>query len=215
MQHFEPLHQGSWYHIYNRGINGENLFKEEENYNYFMKLYWKYMEPVIDTYAYCLLRNHFHLLVRVKEDFPTLQAPPGRQPPSGPADTDGVGVKPERKMNPSRQFGHLFNAYAQAINKKYDRTGGLFQTPFKRKLVDNDRYLAWLVWYIHGNAERHKMITDFRDWRYSSYHAIISTEHTLVKRDEVIGWFGNLDQFNRFHMAQHEGKGDLIIEEDE
>lgn len=60
------LQYGQYYHIYNRGNNQENLFREERNYRYFLKLYASYIEPIADTYAYCLLRNHFHLLVRIK-----------------------------------------------------------------------------------------------------------------------------------------------------
>ncbi|MBF8283376.1 MAG: hypothetical protein HW378_2291 [Anaerolineales bacterium] len=62
-----PLHPGQYYHIYNRGNNRENVFREERNYPYFLKLYAKYIEPIAETYAYCLLRNHFHLLVRIRE----------------------------------------------------------------------------------------------------------------------------------------------------
>ena len=55
------------YHIYNRGNNREDLFREERNYRYFMSLYVKYIEPIADTFAYCLLKNHFHVLVRIKD----------------------------------------------------------------------------------------------------------------------------------------------------
>jgi hypothetical protein len=63
-----PLEYGKYYHIYNRGINGEDLFRSNENHEYFLRLYEKYMEVVIDTYAWCLMGNHFHLLIRVKEE---------------------------------------------------------------------------------------------------------------------------------------------------
>ena len=63
-----PLLYGTVYHIYNRGINGENIFIQEKNFSHFLTLYTKYIEPVAETYAYCLLRNHFHLLVRIKSE---------------------------------------------------------------------------------------------------------------------------------------------------
>ena len=68
-----PLEPGRYYHIYNRGNNRENIFKEDRNYAYFLKLYAFHVGPIADTYAYCLLRNHFHLFVRVKDltGFPT------------------------------------------------------------------------------------------------------------------------------------------------
>ena len=62
-----PLHEGKFYHIYNRGNNRETLFYTEANYKYFLKKYDKYLSEYIDTYAYCLLPNHFHLLISVKE----------------------------------------------------------------------------------------------------------------------------------------------------
>ena len=61
-----PLQYGKYYHIFNRGNNRENIFIEERNYRYFLKLCAKHITHVADTYAYCLLRNHFHFLVRIK-----------------------------------------------------------------------------------------------------------------------------------------------------
>ena len=61
-----PLEAGTVYHVFNRGTNRENAFLEPRNYRHFLQLYARYVEPVADTYVYCLLRNHFHLLVRVK-----------------------------------------------------------------------------------------------------------------------------------------------------
>ena len=60
----EPLRFGCYYHIYNRGNNRENLFIERRNYPYFLKLYAKHIQPVAETYAYCLLPNHFHFAIR-------------------------------------------------------------------------------------------------------------------------------------------------------
>ena len=78
-----PLQLGAYYHIYNRGINRENVFREERNYRYFLELYAKHIEPVAETYAYCLLKNHFHVLVRTREaaDPSGLQDPKGLRTP--------------------------------------------------------------------------------------------------------------------------------------
>jgi REP element-mobilizing transposase RayT len=61
------LQPGQFYHIYNRGINSEVLFKHPDYYTEFLELYAKYINPVADTLAYCLMSNHFHLLIRTKE----------------------------------------------------------------------------------------------------------------------------------------------------
>lgn len=67
MSKLEPLLPGHYYHIYNRGNNGETLFREDRNYRYFLQLYAKHIAPVAETYAYCLMPNHFHFLVQVRE----------------------------------------------------------------------------------------------------------------------------------------------------
>ncbi|SFF48467.1 transposase [Sunxiuqinia elliptica] len=61
-----PLEHNHFYHIYNRGINSCNLFQENTNYEYFLSLYARYISPVANTYAWVLMRNHFHLLVKIK-----------------------------------------------------------------------------------------------------------------------------------------------------
>ena len=67
MKQIEPLDYGKFYHIYNRGINSCNVFTETDNYQYFLNLYDKHISPVADTYAWVLMKNHFHFLVRIKE----------------------------------------------------------------------------------------------------------------------------------------------------
>jgi len=155
------------------------LFRETRNYLYFLKLYAKYIEPVAETYAYCLLGNHFHLLVRIREIGPVSE--------TGPI------------LNASRQFNNLFIAYAKAFNKAYQRTGGLFESPFKRKRVDNDRYFTALVTYIHRNPQAHGFVDAFQEWPYSSYRAVLSDLPSHIQRDIVLGWFADHHGFEEAH----------------
>ena len=64
----KPLQFGQHYHIYNRGNNRENLFVQARNYPYFLRLYAKYILPVAETFAYCLMPNHFHFLIRTRTE---------------------------------------------------------------------------------------------------------------------------------------------------
>ena len=180
------LQWGQTYHIYNRGINRENLFPEERNYRYFLQLYTRHVSPVADTYAYCLLRNHFHLLVHLKDL----------------TDLDD----PSTAKLPSQHFSNLFNAYAKAFNRARDRTGNLFQRPFGRIEVTSDAYFAWLVVYIHHNPEKHGFVDDFRDWPYSSYPAQLSDQPTRLQRDEVLGWFDGPQGFAMAHRQQADAR---------
>ncbi len=187
----KPLAFGAYYHIFNRGNNRENIFREERNFHYFLDRYWHYIEPVADTYAYCLLWNHFHLLVRIKTEDEQREwwSAAIRRPPSM------VALK-----SPSQQFSNLFNAYAKAVNKRYERTGCLFEHPFHRNEVAVDPYFAQLVLYIHRNPQRHGLVSDFRDWPFSSYHPILSPAFTPLKRDEVIDCFDSLDALLYAHQ---------------
>lgn len=63
-----PLIAETYYHIYNKGINVENIFKEHKNYQYFLSQFNYFISPIDDTYAYCLLPNHFHILIRTKNE---------------------------------------------------------------------------------------------------------------------------------------------------
>ena len=187
-----PLEHGKYYHIYNRGNNRENIFVEERNYPYFLKLYAHHIEPIADTFAYCLMRNHFHLLVRIKTEEEIQE-------------TLRVSEQTLRVLETLRVyqvFSNFFNAYTKAINKAYGRTGSLFEHPFGRIQVTSEAYYSRLVIYIHRNPQKHGFVTDFRDWPYSSYHALLSTKPTHLKREDVLNWFGDLDNLVATHQQE-------------
>ena len=189
-----PLEPGKYYHIYNRGNNRENIFNERRNYAHFLKLYAFHIGPIADTYAYCLLRNHFHLFVRVKDltGFPTSgEVSEGKRSSATNENLSG--------LLPSQAFSNFFNAYAKAFNKAYHRTGALFQRPFGRIEVTSEGYLFRLVTYIHQNPQRHGLVADFREWPYSSYHTLLSEKATHLKREDVLEWFGGRDSLVAVH----------------
>ena len=149
----KPLQHDTYYHIYNRGNNRETIFRGRDNYFHFMKLYAKHFAYAADTFAYCLLPNHFHFLVRIKtaaEGAQTLRV----------SETLRVLSPP----TPSQAFSNLCNAYAKAFNKAYGRSGSLLEHPFGRIPVPTDGYFHTLVAYIHRNPQKHGLVVDFRDW---------------------------------------------------
>ncbi len=163
----------TYYHIHNRGVNRENIFFEERNYVYFLDLYAKHIEPVAETFAYCLMRNHFHVFVKTKSE-ETLRV-----------------SKTLRVLDPSQHFSNFFNAYSKAINKTYDRTGSLFQHPYGRVPVTDNTQLSQVVLYIHQNPQKHMFVEDFRQWKYSSYNTLLADGPTRLQRETVLSWFGN------------------------
>jgi REP element-mobilizing transposase RayT len=132
-----------------------------------------------------LLKNHFHLLVYIKENVEV----PRR---------DGQGMF---KMNASKQFGHFFNSYAQAINKAHNLTGPLFESSFERKLVDDESYIISMIYYCHRNAVHHGFVADLREWEFSSYHSILANDSSIVATTEVIKRFGSISRFEESHKA--------------
>jgi REP element-mobilizing transposase RayT len=190
MQKMTPLTPGCYYHIYNRGNNREPIFFSDDNYRYFLKGYAEYISPVADTFAYCLLPNHFHILVQIHEK------------------------KEGDIKSASQQFANFFNSYTKSINKAYQRTGSLFEKRFGRILIESHEQLQWLVVYIHRNPQKHSLVTDFRYYRYSSYQTVLkvgnaSVENALkmgtkIKVDPLLSWFGGVSPFVHAHEFGYE-----------
>lgn len=193
MQTIEKLEHGKFFHIYNHGVGGRDLFRDANNYEHFLTLYDKYISPVADTYAWCLMKNHFHLLVRIKEEAEVV-----------------ASYTPDRVRNPVRdnistlQFSKLFNSYAQAFNKYHQARGALFERPFKRKLIDSDDYLRQVVLYIHNNPVHHGFCEHPIEYPWSSYLTCTSIKPTKLKREAVIQWFDDGTNFNTVHEQQIE-----------
>ena len=190
------------YHVFNRANGKERLFFSEENYHYFLKKYASLISPVADTFCYCLMPNHFHFIIRVKTAA-ELQC----SNLSGFQTLTGLS---EEKLSTllSRQFSHLFNGYAQAINKQETRKGSLFMRPFKRKRITDDKYLKNLVHYIHFNPKEAGLVAKLEDWKFSSFNAISdptglkNLSGLAIKKEEVIEWFEDLENFMDFHKVQ-------------
>lgn len=179
MKQTVPLKHGHFYHIYNRGIDRCDLFRKPDNYEHFLGLYDKYITPVAETCAWVLMPNHFHLLIKVKEQkeigfippkplsgFPTTERVKGEATPSAVINPDGGWI--DKRFKPETQFSHLFNSYAQAFNKRFGRTGSLFQHPFKRKLIEHERYFKHMVLYIHNNPIHHGFCSHASEYPWSS-----------------------------------------------
>ncbi|MFP3594555.1 transposase [Chryseobacterium sp. SIMBA_038] len=188
-----PIEADCFYHIYNRGINGENIFKSDRNYLFFLNKVSEFLIPVCDVYAYCLMSNHFHLLVKIKSDVELESLIKVRN-----LDKAFVGLHSPQNIF-SKQFARIFNSYSQAFNKENNRHGSLIESPFKRKQITSDEYLINTIIYIHQNPQNHSMASDFSKYNFSSYQSILSHSKTLLKRSEVIELFDNRENFITSH----------------
>ena len=134
-----PLSPSSTYHIFSRAVGNEKLFRSDENYRFFLARLVVYVLPVADIFTYSLLPNHFHLLLRIKEEhiikdqFKQRKKIPFR---------DNVHSLPDFIME---QFSNWLNSYTKAYNKRFSRKGALFMDYLKRSRVEKESDFASFV----------------------------------------------------------------------
>jgi len=176
----EILEPGFYYHIYNHGNGCEDLFLNDDNYNFFLKKYTFYISSVADTFAYCLMPNHFHFLVRINE-------------------INSKTSEVLKTSEVSNTFKNFFISYTKAFNKVNNRNGSLFRPKFQRKRIIDEEYLKNSIVYIHLNPVYHEFVNKPKKWKYSSYKSFFSLKTTSLKKKEVLSWFEDVDNFKAYH----------------
>ncbi|MFN6943328.1 MAG: transposase [Cytophagaceae bacterium] len=184
-----PLEPDEVYHVWTHANGSENLFRTDENFRYFLEKYSLYLHSVVETFAYCLMPNHLHLMVKVRSEQELRSLPKFK-----------TLKEPEFPKAVSLRFSHLFNCYTQSYNRKYERKGSLFIDSFHRKKINSDEYFTSLIAYIHNNPIHHGFVKDLNDWPYSSWHAYLSDKHTRINRKEALEWFGGKETFIKTHQ---------------
>ena len=198
----EVLLPDCFYHIYNRGINSNKIFNSHENYSYFLKKFDQYLSPICDVYAYCLMSNHFHFLIKIK-NIEVLELFAIKN--SKTVERHKTGLHSISNIF-SKQMSKFLSCYTQSFNKVYNRHGALLESPYKRIRVENEDYLKNLILYIHRNPGDCEYNV-YKDYKYSSYLAIISNMKTSIVRNDVVVLFGSVQNFIYTH--QHPPKFDF------
>ena len=133
--------KGSSFHFYNRAVDGEILFFDDEDYNLFLDKFNKSIERYpLSVFAYCLMPNHFHFFLRQKTDVKIYQI-----------------------------FNSVLSSYVQKYNIKYERKGALMGGPLQSILIEDDRYFLNLCRYIHLNPVKANIVIKPEEWKYSNY----------------------------------------------
>ncbi|AZA92221.1 Transposase and inactivated derivatives [Chryseobacterium nakagawai] len=173
------------YHIFSH-VNGEEIiFREASNYHFFLEKLDKYIIPVADIYAYCLLPNHFHILLRFKS-------------------FDDINNEKEHSFL-IKAFSDLLNAYAKAYNKVYNRKGALFLNTIKRKKVKDEKYLLKVLHYIHNNPVNHGFVNDINEWKYTSYSSYMNlSKPSKLERMQLMEYFDTIEDFIKYHVSNVE-----------
>jgi putative transposase len=196
--------QGNFYHIICKSINKNLLFSNDNNRAYFLKKYQLYLASYTDTYAWCLMNNHVHWLIKIKAEKDITTYLRGVE--------DKELTITQRKFISEepitldelleRQYNSFFVSYTRSYNIMYTRKGNLFDRAFKRIAITDDGYLTQAIVYIHANTVKHGIMKDFAGYKWSSYQIILSQLPTSLKRQEVLQWFGGKDKFIEIHQQQ-------------
>ena len=196
----KALESGKIYHVWTHANGDENLFRSDDDYGYFLEKYLYHLCPVVQTYAYCLMPNHLHLMIRVRKENEVLDY---LRKKKGKPDLQGFDNLGGFSKVIAQQFSNLFNAYAKAYNLRYDRMGSLFVPNFRRKQIDSDEYYLKLIIYIHSNPVHHGFVKHPAEWVYSSWHAYIRNMETRTQKSDVLKWLIGRDRFERLHLDKN------------
>jgi putative transposase len=205
------------YHVYNRTNNKEPLFKTDENRLYFLRQFAKYVEPFVDTFSWTLLPNHFHFLIKVKnsEDIKRHLKTVVIEKLK-PIEKKYLDNNTTTELLLEFEWKRFLTSYSMAFNKQHNRQGNLFHRPFKRVLVNKESHFTQAIIYIHANAFKHGVCKDFRQYIWSSWRTITTSNTTKLCRQEVLDWFGGLERFIEAHdkLAEFYYGGEISIEEE-
>jgi putative transposase len=191
------------YHIFNHANGFENVFREVENYRYFLEKYQLYIFPIAETYAWCLMPNHFHLVVSIRkrnviEELISNSTSKtfSKVPNFGKGEISSHDI--EKFL--SKQFANLFSCYTQSFNKMYNRKGSLFIKNFKREPITDKRHFIKAVVYTHRNPIHHGFRERFDEWEFSSYFDITEEMNGLVEPRKLFKIFGSKENFIQQHQ---------------
>lgn len=215
----QPLQPDTSYHIFNHANGFENIFRKEDNFYFFLEKYRLYISPIAETYAYCLMPNHFHLVVRIRKRevleainfskvnrFSPKESQIGKDNSQsksknfGKVFVDTISDSDLEKYI-SKQFANLFSSYTQAFNKVYGRMGSLFIKNFKREPITDKVHFLNAVVYTHRNPVHHRFCKHFDEWPYSSYLDVINGDHSKIETVRLLKMTGGLNGFLRIHQA--------------
>ncbi len=172
------------------------LFKDDDDFQFFLAKYIKYFSSYLETYAYCLIPNHFHFLIRVKNR---------EEIEIGAIKEQTKAIKrfisEEISINEllSNQFKRFFSSVSIKYNNKYKHEGPIFIRKLKRIKVSKNGTIQYLVCYIHHNPIHHGLANNFEDWNFSSYNSYYSKHSTNIAKNIMLEWLGGLNVFDEIH----------------
>ncbi|MCB0635377.1 MAG: hypothetical protein KDC54_02105 [Lewinella sp.] len=202
INYWAEFEYGEYYHLYNRSAGREPVFQQEQWVNFFQEKWEKLLSPYLDTLAYCYIPNHYHFLVRIKqeEDWPF----------------EKLGLEKTRAATELRvgegsmdaflldQFRRLLSGFSLSYNRRNNRQGPVFEQRFKRIKLRTTKRLWWQLCYIHHNPIHHNLAFDYETWPFCSYQTWQATNWETLP--PFLTWLGDspeeaMDNFDRAHRS--------------
>lgn len=180
-----PLHPGKIYHLFTHAIGNECLFKNDNNYIYFLNKFAFHTEWVASVLSYCLMPNHFHFSVRIRDEKDCIEHFEFIKEKKYISGNDDL---PDFIME---RFSNCLNSYTKSFNKVFNRRGALFNDFLKRNIVDNIPYLENLINYHHFNPVHHGFVKDPLDWTWSSIHTYLLNKKSIIDKELVVDLTGS------------------------
>jgi len=195
-----------YYHIVCKSIDGLLLFDDGQDYEVYNERFKKFTGDFFDVWCFCLIPNHSHHIIKIKSVSSVslfIEAISLGDKTMAMKDftTDVSNELLFNKMI-ERQMNSFLVSYANYVNNKYYRKGGIFQKPFKRIKIEGDGHLQQAIIYVHANAQKHKMIADYKQYNHSSYASVIKKNEYFVDAKSVVDFFGGLNKFIDLHELQ-------------
>ena len=218
----EKLQPNCSYHIFNHANGFENIFTVDDNYRFYLDKYQQYILPIAETYAYCLLPNHFHLVVRIRrkevieEVYRNFKSTNFSKVPNfGKVENSGKVEITDNIIEQfiSKQFANLFSCYTQSFNKVNKRRESLFLKNFRREPIENKAYFLNAVIYTHRNPVHHAFCDRYTDWSYTSFCEIKERNSQMIEVEKLLRMFGGRDSFIDLHeQSANKFRGSLIAD---
>jgi putative transposase len=160
-----------YYHVFNRGVNKQAIFFEEDHFSICLRLIHKYLSVYsVKLFTWCLMPNHYHFILWTELE-------------------NGI----------SRFVQVVFNAYVQSLNKRIERKGPLFEGRFKHVLIDEQTYLMQLCRYIHLNPVKAGLVQKPGEWAFSDYLEWTGKRRLgLTKANMIKDCFGGFREYETF-----------------
>jgi putative transposase len=162
------------YHVILRGINRQDIFEDDKDRARFLETIRNYKDlSKYEIYAYCLMTNHVHLLIKETEE------------PIG------------------KSIKRICGSYVYWYNCRYERIGHLFQKRFKSEIIEDDKYFLTVLRYIHQNPVKAGLTKEVKGYRWSSYCDYIKGESLFTDINFALGMLAGerkkaIEQFEKF-----------------